>query len=502
MCEFQNSSGDTLERMHIVLTEGGMFSKPKENDDPEPPPPISTRAFTPKKQSKHTTARDNGGAKKGEFNDLSDEILENVMHHNAHGNLNLSMVSKRTRALTSKMPLAFHVGRKNMSHLDDEQRRTRMLRGLRANSLHFTLESIDVSHFPLDWRGRHHPLMQVDHNHSLEGILMNNCTALKALTLVDTGLVNWTLIGTALRSRPALERLHISTGQNRHPRTASRSFDSVFTALTGNLMPNLTDIDFSDCGFYAVESLLAAQMNRYSALTKLNLSGNLLEYHFDVIRALPQCHRLQHLDLSNNNLGGGAMDALVLALPSCTCLAHLDLSDNNFYTNSFRALAPILPRCTTLRSLSLRNNVRGAAYAFGSIVTSGGLSHLTYLDVGNCGIDCYETFSDIHDGPWVNQLGLCTNLTQLSLAQNKLGDDLTHLLLSRVMRTCTALTHLDLAGTKITDDGVRDVAPLLSGCPTLMHLRLNDNRLEPSTKATIHTSWNAEHARQRDGLWM
>jgi Ran GTPase-activating protein (RanGAP) involved in mRNA processing and transport len=97
---------------------------------------------------------------------------------------------------------------------------------------------------------------------------------------------------------------------------------------------------------------------------------------------------------------------------------------------------------------------------------------------------------------------MCTNLTQLSLAQNKLGDDLTHLIVRGVLLFNTTLTHLDLAGTMITDDGVRDVAPLLSGCPTLIRLGLNDNRLGADTKAKIRTSWNVVHAQHRDGLWM
>ena len=84
MCEFQNSSGDTLERMHIVLTEGGMFSKPEENDVAEPPPATWTTRFTPKKHSKHTMARDNGSAKKTEFNDLTDEMLQKVLCLETH----------------------------------------------------------------------------------------------------------------------------------------------------------------------------------------------------------------------------------------------------------------------------------------------------------------------------------------------------------------------------------------------------------------------------------
>ncbi len=444
-------------------------------------------------------ARDNGSAKKTEFNDLADEMLQKVMHHNAHGNANLSVVSKRIRVLMPGMPLAYHAGRKTGSHLTSDLRRAGMLRELLAKSLAYTLESIDVSHFPLYWRGLGHPFMQV--NHSIETILVN-CTALKGLTLVDTGIVDWRLIGSALRFCTSLERLHISSGRARHPRTAHVSFGTVFAALRGNFMPNLTDIDFSDCGFHMYENLLALEMPTYSTLTKLNLTGNMLRYHFDVIHALPQCHRLQHLDLSNNELSGEAMDALVLALPLCTCLTHLDLSDNHFDANCLRVLGPILPRCTTLRSLSLRDNERISAVAFGGVVTSGGLSQLTYLNVSNCGIDRSETFVVVNDGPWARQLAMCTNLTQLSLAQNKLGDDLTHLILRDMLRLSTTLTHLDLAGTMITDDGVRDVAPLLSGCPTLIHLGLNDNRLGTDTKAKIRTSWNVVHDQHRDGLWM
>lgn len=504
MCEFQNSSGDTLERMHIVLTEGNFHSKSKKTDIPEASPPVEVPKYAPAKHRKRT---DNGGKEKLGVTEIGKDMQYKVIDDTEVANPLLLRTSKGMREVIrnyKKAKFSYRVDRAYMSDMDAHQRRATMLRDLLAKSLQYTLVSIDVSHFPLDWPTlNHNPIGQI--NNSLEAILANNCTALKELTLVDTGIYAWNELGTALYQCTALERLHISSGPKRTTPVASPTFYTVFTAIGGRNMPNLTDIDFSDCGLADVSDFLAKDMPTYSALTKLNLSGNLLhtwnwDYN-DVIRALPQCHRLQHVDLSNNKIGVLSCEALVFALPLCTCLTHLDLSDNCLNVEFFRRLAPMLSRCTTLRSLSLRNNPWGIGPSLYGLVHHGELSRLTYLDVSGCGFDCYED-RDIDDGLTPRQLGLCTNLTQLSLAHNKLGDDFTHILLGSVLPTCTALTHLDLAATKITDDGVRGLAPLLSRCPTLIRLNLMDNRLGAGTKARIQTSWNAVHAGQRDGLWM
>ena len=423
----------------------------------------------------------------------------------------LLRTSKNIRHIISNYKNAhfpYRVDRTYMLHLPDDERRASMLRDLRAKSLQYTLVSIDVSHFRLDWSTRNHdPIGQI--NNSLEAVLMSNCTALKELTLVATGIDEWTALGTALRQCPALERLHISTTRRRWGRDCSATFDAVFTALCGNLMPNLTDIDFSDCRLSSVANLLAVQMPTYSALTKLNLSGNVIYRTFwnnadnnDVIRALPECHRLQHVDLSNNDLSRGSCDALVLALPSCTCLTHLDLSDNDFDSQCYHDLADSLALCTTLRSLSFRNSGSGTVDSFCSLVSRGGLSNLTYLNVSGCGIDCWDYFEYGTHGRCARELGLCTNLTQLSLSNNKLGDTFTNILLQSVLLSCRGLTHLDLAATKLTDDGVRGLPPLISRYPTLIRLNLTDNGLGAGTKARIQTSWNAVQAAHRDGLWM
>jgi Leucine-rich repeat (LRR) protein len=328
---------------------------------------------------------------------------------------------------------------------------------------------------------------------------------LQELTLINTGVSNFQDIGTTLSFCPALNHLRISSSGGHAPIDYKDTFKFVFMKIRDICTPELTDIDFSDCCLGVVANQLAQEMPLYLALTKLDLSGNkLYRYngsHFDVITALPECHRLQQLDLSNNELNDRSGDVLALTLPTCTSLTHLDLSCNTFGIPG--NLARTLPLCTVLRHLSLRNNAGLHTSALGDLLVAGGCSHLTCLNVSGCR---FFLSNMVAVAPLivlcVNGIGLFTNLTELNLSRNRLGDGFTQGLVTSVLPACTEITRLDLTDTDITDAGVRGLSKVIWVCPKLVRLGLTDNRLGPNTRAKIRTNWNEVHAPQTDVLWM
>ena len=275
-------------------------------------------------------------------------------------------------------------------------RTSKAARDLTAKSEKYALVSIDVSNFPLNDAGYVFPDAAGARRLGeprLAAVLSGNCTVLHDLTLVNTGVSNWTSIGNALLHCPALQSIRISCDPVT-VRLRSVAYDDTFDAVclgiisSGNI---LTDINFSNCVLEQRTDFLALQMPFYWALTKLDLSGNGLRDHCDIIAALSRCSRLQHVDLSCNQLGLNAARALAIALPACTSLIHLDLSCNRFTSYDSDSLGLSVRLCTALRHLSLRKNIWIGARGLQYISQDGGLSRLTHLDVSCCGIrfnDC------------------------------------------------------------------------------------------------------------------
>jgi Ran GTPase-activating protein (RanGAP) involved in mRNA processing and transport len=90
-------------------------------------------------------------------------------------------------------------------------------------------------------------------------------------------------------------------------------------------------------------------------------------------------------------------------------------------------------------------------------------------------------------------MSLCTNLTALRLAGNRLGDFVGHLLCTTVLPACTSLTLLDLADTRLSEHGVRDLAPKFKTCPKLVFLDLHYNNIDDEGTDQIRRRWDAVH---------
>jgi Ran GTPase-activating protein (RanGAP) involved in mRNA processing and transport len=127
------------------------------------------------------------------------------------------------------------------------------------------------------------------------------------------------------------------------------------------------------------------------------------------------------------------------------------------------------------------------------LFTQGGCDRLTSLDVSQCGVWVSSRNEGAYQTPLAHCMSLCTNLTALRLAGNRLGDFFGHLLCTTVLPACTSLTLLDLADTRLSEHGVRALAPTFKTCPHLVLLNLEDNMIEDDRKAVIRRQWDAVH---------
>jgi Ran GTPase-activating protein (RanGAP) involved in mRNA processing and transport len=454
------SSTATLEHMKLVVTK---------MDGDQDKPSLNLNEF-----SKHKDA------------------FQSVTKVNPRRNPTLAQSSKTLRAAMTKTALyPFFASPEHMPNRPDNERRAAMLTSLEAKCAQHTLDSIDISNFPLDDQigPRGAPRLAA---------VMQQCQKLKSLTLVDTGVRSWREISLALPFCPELERVDFSCNRIAIP---GNTYSLLCISLENH--NKLSDIDFSDCNLAIHSSFLATACARCPALTKLNVSGNNLgdDGNNSLINILPACHNLQHLNLSFNGLQNNAhAQVLGYRLRSCTVLTHLDLSRNFFQPHEMTTIAQDLVQCTTLRHLSLRGCTFIRARGFCPLAAIGVLRPLTSLDLSNCGFN-FPDPAGVQTWPTTpallaqlhRDLSQCTNLTRLNLAHNRLGDCFLDGFVTTVLPACTALAHLDLEDTEIRNMGTRRLARLLPQIPNLVDLNLTTNNLTAETIADIRRAWFRTH---------
>ena len=431
------------------------------------------------------------------LNDLAKnkDAFQTVTKVNPRRNPVLAMASKPMHAaMTKTTPWPFFASPGNMPGRPDNERRAAMLTDLEAKAARYTLDSIDVSNFPLN------DVLQVGPPGAPRlAAVLQQCPQLRSLTLVDTGVREWREIALALGFCPELQRVDLSCNRLAQP---GNTYPLLCISLQNHMQ--LADIDFSDCNLENHSSFLATACSRCPALTKLNVSRNNLgdDDRNSLINILPACHNLQHLNLSFNGLQTNAhAQVLGYALRSCTSLTHLDLSHNLFQAFDTPYIAQGLVQCTTLRHLSLRGCIFFRARGFCPFAATGAFRPLTSLDLSNCDFNFPDpagiltwpttpaTLARLH-----TDLSQCTNLTRLNLSRNRLGDCFLDGFVTTVLPACTALTHLDLEETEIRNVGLRRLTKLVPHMPNLIDLNIMQNNCTADTRYDMHRAWLRTHA--------
>lgn len=257
----------------------------------------------------------------------------------------------------------------------------------------------------------------------------------------------------------------------------------ALASLAGLTHPRLAqlhtfELQLFGAGNAAARAVAAAALTGLRALTLqvsiLEEAGGLLDA--DGVSALaeaPALRGLQSLDLSFNELGAAAVDALAAATFS---LRHLDLSGHAFDAAAATRLAaaPAFSGLVSLRLRAANLGVEGAV----ALARSPVLTTLEALDL-----------SETHLGPeaaaaFFEALSL-PRLRALRLERARIGDRGLAALLA-----CAALprlTDLELGHNAITKEGARALAE----SPRLGHLErllLNEGRWRPPTVELLTTS--------------
>lgn len=451
-----------LEHMQILVTEGSIFGKPRHPDSSDAqtdtfPKKSSHRQekFKPnKKHHSESQRQDDDETKKfplGRLTEESKDTVAMILEQTPGQNQWLLKQSSHIRKNMAKTaPINFVASKNSMKHLPQEIRRNTMLHDLEDKMNKNKIVSIEISDFPIDWT---YDYTRVNSGTPRLAEILKMCTDLENLTIKNSSVHDWNLIGNALESCNKIKRVDFShdTFKETHNQQYIESYKALFKGLSHS--PSLTEIDFSYCNIGNCSTILASTLPKFTALTKLNLNDIGYQIARYVVPALSQCPRLQHLELSDNDFAQASLVYLGSGLPKCTSLTHLDLSSNLFDVRESMQLGYILSSCTTLRVLSLRNSPFFTARALCGLQSRSGFKRLIYLDVSNCNFNFTVNIGSSEIEETIQRLSQCSRLVHLNLSYNPLGRSFT-IDLMKILPTCTALTHLDLSRTNINEDTV------------------------------------------------
>ena len=216
---------------------------------------------------------------------------------------------------------------------------------------------------------------------------------------------------------------------------------------------------------------LAGSLGALSALSSLNLSGNLLGQAgvFALAPVLPLLARsLRHLCLSDAGFGAEGITALAATMVGLTALQALELDG----CSSVSALTPCLFQLTSLTLLSLDHGQVNEVGMASLLPCLARLTALQHLGLGECQLGNVGTSSLLTS--LVAILGTLVSLTRLEMRCNHLLDSGAEALAGSLSHL-TAMRHLDVATNGITETGFDALAPALMRMPALRCLDLSEN---------------------------
>jgi Ran GTPase-activating protein (RanGAP) involved in mRNA processing and transport len=212
-------------------------------------------------------------------------------------------------------------------------------------------------------------------------------------------------------------------------------------------------------------------------LSKMGLVFDHIKWLFP---KLTECTRLLRLDLSHNELRGGATQRLVEVLGSLKCLEHLSISSFTIGADVAEKLAPILLQLEMLQSLDISStSLTDEAIEFIARVLSSMKSlrrlDLSYNDIHSKGTKC------LAEG-----LGTCTTLKSLILDENALSFSPSGTptrndsvgCLAQMLSANKNLESLKMNNCGILDRHAKPLAEAMKGCHNLRHLGLYGNEFE------------------------
>ncbi|XP_078067149.1 protein NLRC5 isoform X2 [Mustelus asterias] len=174
--------------------------------------------------------------------------------------------------------------------------------------------------------------------------------------------------------------------------------------------------------------------------------------------ALKLCHRLEEINLQDNELGDAGITALLDALPQIRSLRRIELGGNNITVNGILTIANAISTCPNILDISVSDggNIATVRFFTGSATSpmnrsSGSLSP---------SMECEGNHEAL--------------LRKLSLVNCKLAAQ--HVpALSRILQRCPQLASLDLSDNELKDAGLRRLVEILPDFDISKLINLSNN---------------------------
>ena len=261
-----------------------------------------------------------------------------------------------------------------------------------------------------------------------------------------------------------------------------KQFDIVGRTIANGIRrwgdsPPLQQLRLVNCGM--VEEVCDEVLKSLSTcrnLTHLDFGGNTLglvgKGLAELIKNLGVNPPLQQLRLNNCSIPEEVCSNILKSLPACQHLSHLDLSGNDV-GNAGKHISEIiynLPADPPLQMLCLENSLIPGQISNDILKALSVCRHLAHLNLS--GLNVVKAKHNLVD--LIKNLGSDSQLQRLYLQNCSLSQDVCDELL-KCLSTCKYLTHLRLSGNSVGRTGEHLTEIIDRG--TLEHLYLSDCRI-------------------------
>ena len=276
-------------------------------------------------------------------------------------------------------------------------------------------------------------------------------------------------IADALKHCTHLEELNINDNR------IGEDGACVLASSLYNLKESLLKLDISNNSIKSgCVNVIADVLKQYKHLTELNISGNYIGEDGACVLASSLCNlkeSLLKLDISNNSIKSGGVKAIANALKQCKHLGELNISGNYIGEDGACVLASSLCNFKkSLHKLDISNNgiKSGGVNAFANALKQ--CKHLTELNIsGNC-------IGDVGLSGLASTFRHCAGrLCKLDVSSNNIRIDGAKAI-ANVLKRCTHLEELVVSHNSIGDEGACIIASSLGHCAQSLHkLCMSDN---------------------------
>lgn len=248
-----------------------------------------------------------------------------------------------------------------------------------------------------------------------------------------------------------------------------KSYRQVFEDVMGSL----PEMNWTGCGWREEEARhLAETLPKCERLEHLDLTGNQLANGgtIKIASVITNCMRLKHLGLAANRIADDGAVEIASSLPGCRRLQKLGLARNLIGDRGAQKLANAIPHCQQLEELDLGGNEIGEVGAENLAVALPlckrlGLLGLFENQISNNGAERLAA-----------ALPQCRKLHELHLGRNEIGDSGASKL-AAALPNCVNLQNLELGGNEIGDTGAHEIATAIPRCGSLQKLDLARNQI-------------------------